>query len=445
MDPRHSSQTPADSPLSEADLAKPQHSDSQAYTSAIARSRVAYFTSRFPKLTETFILFEILGLERQDIDVLLYPLIRQRADLIHTAAEPVVARARYLPFVSGGIVASQFWWLAHHPIRYVRTIVAALTGTFGSLRFFIGAIGILPKVAHAARQMAAEGVRHVHCSWATHAALAGFIVRRLVGIPYSFTAHGSDLHVDRTMLCEKVSEASFVVAITEYNKRLILDECPSVSPDKIDVIHAGIDADFFVPAPRPGASSRYRILAVGSLLKVKGHTYLIEACRLLAEDGIDFECRIVGGGELREDLSVQIAQADLQDRITLTGPLTREQVVSQHREADVFVTPSIQTERGDREGLPVVLMEACGSGLPVVASRISGIPELVDDGVTGFLVPPRDPKAIADALRRLHDDPKLRQALGKAGRQKVLDEFEAFSNAERLASRILAVSRPQAD
>jgi colanic acid/amylovoran biosynthesis glycosyltransferase len=399
-----------------------------------AEQRIGYITSRFPKLTETFILFEILGLERLGIQLQFYPLIRERAELIHAEAEPIIERARYLPFMSTAIFGSQIWWMLNYPTRYFSALAAALRGTLASRNFFIGAVGIFPKVAHIAREMSDAGVQHVHCTWASHAALAGYIVKRLTGIPFSFTAHGSDLHVDRTMLCTKAKAASFIVAITEYNRDLIERECSSADDLKVTVIHAGIDTSHFTPSDRSPSDRPFTILAVGSLIEVKGHVYLIRACNLLRHTGVNFECLIVGEGNLRQELQALIAELALEDCVRLVGPRTRVEIAAIHREADVFVTPSVRTKRGDREGIPVVLMEACASGLPVVASRISGIPELIEDGVSGFLVPPGVPSDIAHAIRHLYDNPELCRAFGAAGREKCVREFDAFTNAARLAS-----------
>lgn len=401
--------------------------------------RIGYVTSRFPKLTETFILYEILGLERAGIQVDFYPLLRERARIRHPEAVSVMKRAHYLPFMSWHIIRSQVVLARRSPATYVRTFVAVLRGTFGTVNFLIGGIGIFPKVAHAARVMAEEGVTHVHCHFATHPALAGFIIHRLTGIRYSFTAQGSDLHVDRRMLCEKVAEAAFVVAISNYNKDVILQECGEVAEGKIRVIRSGIDTSFFRPRRDGRAEGSFRIVCVGTLHEVKGQAYLIEACRLLVEAGVDVTCELIGDGPDRETLARRIDEAGLQERVRFAGPRTRIEVAESLATADALAVPSVPTKAGKREGIPVVLMEALACRLPVVASAISGIPELVEHERTGLLVPPRDPAALAQALRDLHGDGALRRRLGAAGRDKVLREYDAYANAARLAREIAEV------
>ncbi len=402
--------------------------------------RIAYVMSRFPKLTETFILFEMAAVERQGTDVWLFPLLREHEAAMHPEAAPYVARAHYLPFLDRAILASQWHLLRRAPRRYLGTLAAMLRGTWRSPNFLVGGIGIFPKVAHAARLMERDGVQHVHCHFATHPALAGFLIHRLVGISYSFTAHGSDLHVDRTMLCQKVSEAAFSVTISADNRKVFERECGGPIPT-LEVIHCGVDTGVFHPIPRAtGQDDRLSILAIGTLHEVKGQTHLIEACRQLAADEVPFSCRFVGDGPDRAALEQQVADAGLGDRVEFLGQRTRSEIARLLASSDVLVAPSVPTKGGKREGIPVVLMEAMSAGLPVVASALSGIPELVIDGSSGLTVPPGDAAAIATALRRLHDDPALRGRLGAAARDRVVAEFDVDRNAGRLIERFRAVA-----
>jgi colanic acid/amylovoran biosynthesis glycosyltransferase len=360
-----------------------------------------------------------------------------RAPLPHPGALEVAARARYQPFISAEILASQLHWLRRRRRAYVRAWRDVLAGTWPSANFFVGAIGIFPKVAHAARLMQADGVTHVHCHFANHPAVAGLVIGRLSGIPVSFTAHGSDLHIDRRMLDRKVAEAAFVATISEDNRRLILSECGERFADKVHVVRAGVDTRLFAPADiRPAGGGRpLAIVSVGTLHEVKGQTHLIEACRLLAGEGVEVSCRLIGSGPDRDMLARRIRDAGLEERVVLAGPRTRTEIAEALRSADCLVAPSVPTRQGRREGIPVVLMEAMSCGLPVVASAISGIPELVEDRVSGLLVPPGDARAIADALRMLEADPLLRERLGRAARRRVLAEFDLDASAAELARR----------
>lgn len=400
---------------------------------ATSQPAVAYIMSRFPKLTETFILYEILAVERQGMPVEVYPLLRERTTVMHPEAAPLVERAHFQPFISWPIIRSQFHYLARRPGAYFRAFFDLMRHTWGSYRFFTGALGIFPKSVHFAREMEAGGIRHVHAHFASHPAAAAFIIHRLTGIPYSFTAHGSDLHRDRHMLKEKVAEAEVVIAISSFNRDLILAEAGEAFRDRVVVVRCGVDTHVFQPrCLERGADQPFTILCIGTLHEVKGQTYLIQACRRLAQRGVNFSCHFIGDGPDLEALQAQVKAAGLEDRVHFEGRRKREEVVSWLQHADVLVAPSVPSRDGRREGLPVVLIEALGGGVPTIASRLSGIPELVEDGVTGFLITPGSVDELAAALEKLERDPALREELSHNGRQRVLSEFDLDHNAKAL-------------
>jgi glycosyltransferase involved in cell wall biosynthesis len=177
---------------------------------------------------------------------------------------------------------------------------------------------------------------------------------------------------------------------------------------------------------------------VGTLHEVKGQAQLIEACRKLSERGVDFVCDLLGDGPDRPALAQLCESAGISDRVRFLGKATRSDVAAAFRRADVVVAASVPTRNGRREGIPVALMEAAASGKAVVASRLSGIPELIEDGRQGLLVPPRDARTLADALERLYRDPKLCERLGREGRKKVLAHFDLSQTATELARRFAA-------
>jgi glycosyltransferase involved in cell wall biosynthesis len=397
--------------------------------------RVAYVMSRFPKLTETFVLDEMIAVERHGAAVELFPLLRERAAHVHAEAVPWIPRAHYLPFLSPAILASNATMIVRRPRRYFGALGAMLRGTARSWNFLLGGIGIFPKVVHAAREMERLGVRHVHCHFANHPALAGFLIHRLTGIPFSFTAHGSDLNVDRTMLPGKVREAAFAVTISETNRRLIETTCGGPVSNLV-VLHVGIDGRRFAPRPRgpvaEGAPRPARILCIGTLHEVKGQRHLIAAARILAEQGRTFELSFVGDGPDRAELEALAAGIAPGGRVAFLGQLTRDRIVELLADADLLVAPSVPTASGKREGIPVVLIEAMASGVAVVASHLSGIPELVEDGVTGLTVAPGDAAGLASAIGALLDDPDRRASLAIAGRRRVEREFDLDRNAARL-------------
>lgn len=404
------------------------------------RLKVAYIMSRFPKLTETFILYEMIAMQREGVQVETYPLLREKAEVVHPDAVPFVQAAHFQPFISLPILQANFHYLLRNPGVYLRTLWTLLSANLGSFRFLTGAIGIFPKSVFFAYQMKVDNVDHVHAHFASHPAAAGFIIHRLAGIPYSFTAHGSDLHRDRHMLREKVAEAEFVVAISNYNKELIISECQGNYRDKVVVIHCGVDTQVFRDPSNEmlteNGNRPFMILCIGTLHEVKGQAYLIEACAKLAEKDIDFVCHFVGGGPDRKSLSDLAGQLGISERVHFHGQQKRDRIAQLLQETDVLVAPSVPTSDGRREGIPVVLIEAMSSGVPVIASDLSGIPELVLNERSGLLTPPRDVVAIANALERYYLNPTLRKQLGDAGREMVTEEFDLYKNAARLIQQI---------
>lgn len=425
-----------------ARVAGPETSGPSAAQRTARRPRVAYVMSRFPKLTETFVLDEILELERCGFEVEVFPLWREQARVIHPDAQPVVARAHFTPTLDLAILRDNLRALLHAPLLYLRTLATLVRANLRSLRFLIAALAIFPKACSFAARMRALGVEHVHAHFASHPAAAAFVVGRLSGIPWSFTAHGSDLHREQAMLAAKVAEAKFVVAISEFNRRFILDHVGEDYGSKVSVIHCGVDPDSYAYAkskPEPGFLD---IACIGTLHAVKGQRFLLDACAGLSKREIAWRCHLIGDGPDRSALEEQTRMLGLGDRVVFHGYCERERVRELLGQVDVVVAPSVPTADGRREGIPVVLMEAAACGLPLVASRLSGIPELILSEKTGLLVEPGDARGITEALVRLAAEPETRERLGEAARERVAADFCLQRNVERLLGHFLEEARP---
>lgn len=398
------------------------------------RRRVAYIMSRFPKLSETFVLYEILALEQLGIEVEIFPLVRERERVIHREAERLAQVAHHVGVPSWHLVAAQWWWLRRRPRAYLGAWRAALRGNARSARFFVRSLAVVPLAAAFARRMDELEVAHIHAHWATHPALAAYVASRLTGIPYSFTAHAHDIYVERPMLREKIGAARFVVTISEFNRRFLTRLYGRAAAERLVVLHCGTDPSVF----RPTASARPApptIVCVASLQPQKGHRHLIEACRILSEAEVDVRCLLVGEGDERADLERRIRLAGLGDRIALLGNQPRHRVIELLGSAAIVAQPSVVLPNGKMEGIPVALMEALAMERPVIATDISGVSELVEHEVTGLLVPPGDATALAAAIQRLIGDPELARSLGAAGRRRVLESFNLQDNARLLAER----------
>jgi colanic acid/amylovoran biosynthesis glycosyltransferase len=410
--------------------------------------RLAYLMSRFPKATETFILYEILELERLGHHVEIFPLVLEREAILQPGAAALVERAHDLRPWSRPVLAAQVHWLRRRPGAYVGSWLGAIRGTYRSPRFLVRALVAVPIGAAIARRVVDLDLDHIHAHWATHPTLAAWVAARLSGRPYSFTAHAHDIQVERAMLDEKIRSARFVVTISEANRRLLAGWYGALAESKTIVIHCGADPAVFAPPPveddaggiaPPSAhmpdAPPSSLVCVASLQPQKGQRFLIEACGLLRERGRIVRCTLVGEGEERPALEEQVRALGLGDVVTLLGAQPRDRVVAIVEAADVVVQPSVVLRSGKTEGIPVALMEALAAERAVVASGVSGIPELVVDGVTGLLVPPGDAAALANAIERLLDDPGLRTQLGRSGRRKVLEEFDLHRNTALLADR----------
>jgi len=412
---------------------------------AVVRRPVAVLLSRFPLITETFILREVIELERQGQPVVLVPLLREEPEVVHAEAVPWVGRALYSPFLSREIVWANVKTLARRPGRYLSALRRVLVPALRDPRVLAGTLGIFPKSVYLAGRLREEGVRHLHAHFATHPATAALIISELNGARFSFTAHAHDIYVGwrRAALGEKIRRAAFVRVISQFGVDHLRELYGEEAACKMRVIHVGVDPTTYAPRDEDrGPDGVLRMLSVAALQPYKGLPVLIEACRRLREAGLPFQCDMVGRGPMRDELQEKIDAAGLQDHVRLLGPLPQDEVARLMRRADLFVLPSIVAADGQMEGIPVVLMEAMASGRPVVASAISGIPELVEDGENGLLVPPGEPGGLARAVERLAADPALAHRLGEAGRGRVMEAFDLQGCTAELLEQIRRHDEP---
>jgi colanic acid/amylovoran biosynthesis glycosyltransferase len=399
-------------------------------------SKIAYIVSRFPHLPETFILREMISLEQLGWQIELYPLVIQQQELIHHEARPWLARSHTVPWVSLDLLKSNTARLIRRPRQYLSLFWRTLRENFHSPKFLVRALLLFPRAVWMADRFKADGIRHIHAHYATHPALVAWLINQLTGISYSITVHAHDIFVEKPMLETKLQDSVFVSSISEFNRKYLADMFGPWVQEKTQIVRCGIDPAYYgnEKSRNAGRTSRLEIISIGSLQPYKGQIYLVKACIELQKRGIPFRCRIVGGGELRSMLERAIRENQLEDLVELMGPRTQDEVSRLLQTANCYVQPSIVTASGKMEGIPVALMEAMVSLIPVVATSISGIPELVRNGDTGWLVPPENVEALADALSQIYRDPTEAHKRARSGKKWVLDEFELFSNAKRLSS-----------
>ncbi len=288
-------------------------------------------------------------------------------------------------------------------------------------------------------QMKLAGIGHVHTHFAGIAARTAYWLHRHYGIGYSFTAHANDVFCppDRDLsltLEELINAARFVVAVSDFGAAQLKERFPQAA-DKIFRVYNGIDVDAF-PLAHP-ATNGSCIVAVGRYIEKKGFDDLIAACALLRDRGIDFDCQIVGEGPLEPDLQAAIDRANLSGRVTLTGPKSMVEVSALLDTAQVFVLPCVVEADGGMDNLPTVIAEAMAAGLPVVSTTLAGVPEMVADGRTGLLVPPRSPEKLADALARMLNEPGTAERLGQEGCRRARELFAVKTTTRQLKRLLL--------
>jgi colanic acid/amylovoran biosynthesis glycosyltransferase len=396
-------------------------------------SRLAYVVSRFPHLPETFILREMVELERLGWSISLYPLISQRQTVIHQDAKDWERRARKISFFAPPIGAANIKSFAKDPGLYLRTWFMVLRNNLSEPSMLMRALILYPKAIWMAEQMQKEGVGHIHAHYATHPALAAWIIHQFTGIKYSVTVHAHDIFVHKAMLATKLRDASFVVAISEFNREFIAREVGEWVRPKTHVIHCGVNPDLYHPGVK-AAQKVFKLVSIGSLQLYKGQEILIRACKLLNERGIPYQCDIIGGGDLHKKLQDIITELGLENRVNLLGAKTQEEISELLPQADCYIQPSIITSSGKMEGIPLALMEAMACSLPVVASDLSGIPELVKPGITGYLVPPGNISALADQIAYIFNNPNQAVETAQNGQTFVAQSFNLFTQARKLAS-----------
>ena len=399
-----------------------------------SRAKVAYIMSRFPHLPETFILREMNAMVEDGWCLSLYPLILQKQTTVHPEAQSWVMKAHKLPFLSWEVVKANGRYFLKDPVRFLSIWKRTIMENLQSPNFLIRALVLLPKAAYAADLMEQEGIGHIHAHYATHPALVAWLIHQLAHIPYSITVHAHDIFVRTAMLKTKLEDATFVAAISQFNEDYLADLVGDWIKDKTEIVHCGvIPANYSSCLDELGSGQPIEIVSIGSLQPYKGQKHLIEACVHLRKWGIPFHCRIIGEGEERPNLENLITTHHLQSEVKLLGAKTQAEVASLLSSAHCYVQPSIVTPSGKMEGIPVSIMEAFACSLPVVATQLSGIPELVRPNETGYLVSPEDDVALATAIANICQNYEKAKELAVNGRNLVLEQFELKTNAQQLS------------
>lgn len=433
--------------------------------------RIAYLFPVFPVFHQTFVLWEVLGLRRNGIYPKIYSLRRAGGRQQPEAAE-VAPEVAYLPSLFSLALWRANWRLFRQGRRRYLRLYAALvnawrTGAvdlpapdvtqrqrlilYNRLRgwfnsqphlYLLKSFLLVPTAVYLAEQLRVEGITHLHAQWASYPGTVAYLVHHISGLPFSISAHAYDIYMVPRMLPAKLKAARFVVTCAKTNATFLQRLCGSEVKGKILISYHGVDVNRFrPPATNTDGSKRLQIISCGQLERYKGMHLLIDACAVLERQGVRFECLIIGNGPQRGQLERQIARLGLAANVRLLGARPHAEVAELYRHADIFVLASeLAGKSGRRDVIANVIVEAMAAGLPAVVSQIPGVEELVEDGVTGYLVPPNRSEGFAVAMKKLADRPDDRVRFGKAARSRVLRDLDNTKNVRLLAQLLAAAA-----
>ncbi|MEZ5840192.1 MAG: glycosyltransferase family 4 protein [Hyphomicrobiales bacterium] len=393
--------------------------------------RTAYILLWFPKPTETFIFREVRNLERFGLPLKMFSLYGPwtrdlSAEMASVADRTERLGIRGLPKIVSGIA----YWLAREPGKVGALVRTALLRRWSGVEKTAENLWAFLAGFHLARRFREEGIEHIHAPWASGPATAAWVAARLTGKPFTFTARAWDIYPPDALIGEKIAEAAFVRCETGANVKHLM--AISGQPEtKFELTYNGVplvaEGAAEVPMQQP-----VRMLAMGRFVAKKGFDQLIRAARLMADRGVDFRLTFAGDGPLRGQLEALGAELGIADRVIFPGYVSYDQVGAYFMATDMVVMPCVVAASDDRDGIPTVIIEALLHRLPVVSTAVSGIPELVENEVTGMLVEQRDPEALAGAILKLAGDRDFALRLAEAGRARVHERFDPEKNHRRV-------------
>lgn len=392
---------------------------------------IAYLVNQYPKVSHSFIRREVLAVETCGMKVARFSIRSCESELVDSTDKLEQELTKVILGIGiQGLGAGLLRVALTKPVRFLEALRLTFKVGWYSERGIILHLAYLAEACVLLNWFSEQGIAHVHAHFGTNSTTVAMLCRVLGGPTYSFTVHGPEEFDKATLLSleEKIKRSTFVAAVSSFGKSQLFRWCDRSFWSKIHVIHCGVDAAFLVHphVPIPPAP---RLVCIGRLSEQKGHLLLLEAAHLLAVEGLDFQLVFVGDGPLRADIEKQIAQLNLQKHIEITGWASSDEVRQQLLASRAMVLPSFA------EGLPVVIMEALALNRPVISTYVAGIPELVEPGVCGWLVPPGSAETLAIAMRAALEAPleKLEE-MGKAGAERVAQQHNVALEAKKLVA-----------
>lgn len=427
-----------------ADIAEVRASvrqESSGATQTRPRLRIAYLTTAYPAVSHTFIRREVEELTRRGHEVVRLSIRRSAGELVDSADREEAGKTHYvLEQGAVSLLGAALKQAITSPLRFARALGMTWRMHRCSERGLVRHLAYLVEAAHLRNVLAREKVQHVHVHFGTNAAAVARLVRTLGGPSYSMTVHGPD-EFDACIglsLADKIADASFTIAISHFGAAQLRRWSEAEHWDRIHVVRCTIGTGFDDEPPPIDPGSR-TLVCVGRLTAQKGQLLLIDAAARLVEQGVKFKLVLAGDGEMRPRIEQRIAQLQLRGHVTITGWISGEQVREHLRQARAMVLPSFA------EGLPVVIMEAFAMSRPVISTYVAGIPELVEHGVNGWLVPAGDVDRLTDAMRAVLLAPVSElNEMGRAGRQRVLRVHATQAEVDKLEALLLETVQREA-
>jgi glycosyltransferase involved in cell wall biosynthesis len=407
----------------------------------MAGPRVAYILLWFPEPSQTFVLNEVNTLAELGLDLRVYSLYGPRPPDRVAGLAPVAAPVRRLGLAATRDLLRELAWLRHRwGPDTVRFVAGVIVRRWRSLETAGEALWAVLAGVSLAQTFVSEGITHIHAPWADGPATAAWVASRLTGIPFSFSARAGDIYPSDGALAEKIRAASFIRINNRANLSYLADMAGGETA-KIHLIYNGIGIKDPLLAPVP-MTAPVQIKALGRFVRTKGFDVLLHAAQILASRGVDFHLTLAGSGPRGVLWKALATRLGLGSRVSFPGFVPYNQVSRLLAGTDIFVMPCVVHSSSDRDGIPNVIMEALLHRLPVVASDVAGISEVVRDGETGVLVPQKDPAALAAAIQTLAADRQAALDLAEKGRELVLRNFDTEENHRKLLALFQRAAGP---